>query len=61
MLGEEDIGERLRQMLELEYFGHESSGKARFKHGVTFSMNVSAVLSKCFCGLLLRCPKFTGG
>ena len=61
MLGEEDTGECLRQMLELEGCGHESSGKPRFQPGVTFTVKVSAVLSKCFCGLLLRCSKFTGG
>ena len=61
MLGEEDTGERLRQMLELEGCEQESSGKPRFQSGVTFVENVYAVFSKCFCGLLLPYPKYTSG
>ena len=61
MLGEEDKGKHLRKMLKLEGCGHENSGKPRFQPGVTFAVKVSAVLLKCFYGLLLQCPKFTGG
>ena len=52
MLGEDDTCECLRHFLELEGCGNESLGKPRFQPEVSFAMNVSAMLSKCFCGLL---------